>query len=143
MSDGDDYDEFRLGGIGAINPVQQAIDLELLGHDVLRGFSPNVFSGRQSHRWTVDMSVRPWEVFRGLDTLPFALRRFTPAIFADLGWIGPYRTNLEDVHLGLGFELRLELDIAYGFVPVLRAGWARGIGPQGRSQAYLVLSTYP
>jgi len=143
MSEGDDYDLFRLGGIGAVNPIQQAIDLDLLGYDALRGFPPNVFSGRQSHLWTVDVSVRPFEIFRGIGTFPFVLRRLTPALFADLGWIGPYRLSRDDVHVGIGAELRFELDVAYGFVPVLRAGWARGMGPNGRSQAYVVLGYYP
>jgi hypothetical protein len=139
----DARERFRLGGIGPSDPIRDLIDRRLFGYDSLRGFPPSVFAGEHLQAWTADLSLPAFDVLRGIGTLPFALRRLVGALFVDAGWIGPYRLASSDLHAGAGGELRTELDFGFTFRPVLRAGVARGFGPYGETQAYLLVGHHP
>ncbi len=139
----DARERFRLGGIGATDPIRDLVDRRLFGYDALRGFLPGFFAGEQAQTWTADLSLPAYDVLRGLGTLPFALRRLVAAAFVDTGWIGPYRLESSDLHAGAGGELRTELDFGFTFRPVLRAGVARGFGTFGVTQGYIVVGHHP
>jgi hypothetical protein len=134
---------FRLGGLESGNLIFDYLDDVTSGYESLRGFSPGRFKGHHVQRWTLDLSIRAWDILRGVGTWPLALRRITPALFADFGWIGPFRRDTQDLHAGAGMELRIETEIGFGIRPLLRAGFGRGFGPDGISQAYIVWGSSP
>ncbi|MBR57988.1 MAG: hypothetical protein CMH54_08000 [Myxococcales bacterium] len=139
----DQTEFFAVGGIDMTTPFRSLIMGEVLGYEALRGFPLNSLGGPHLQKWLLDLSMGNIDVFRGIKTLPLTLRRLVPVLFADLAWTGPYRLSRQDFHMGVGAELRLELDAGYGLRPILRMGTAYGLGNQGELQGYIVLGVHP
>ena len=134
---------FKLGGLETRNLVADYFEGTTEGYESLRGFPVGAFKGHHVQGWNADLALGTWNVLKGVGTWPLALRRVTPALFADFGWIGPFRLDQRDVHLGVGMELRFETEIGFGFHQILRAGFGHGFGSEGIPQAYLVWGTSP
>jgi hypothetical protein len=87
--------------------------------------------------------MKSWDILRGIRTYPIAMRRIVPALFADLGWIGPYRLSSQDLHASVGLEFRMEVELGRGIRSIIRTGVAEGFGDEGATQLYLVWGTSP
>jgi hypothetical protein len=76
---------------------------------------------------------------RGAGQIPFFLRRLHGAVFAEAGNVwdeGAFHG--EDAKRAIGAEARLDMDVAYGLVPLtFRLGFAKGLDEQGESQLLL------
>lgn len=136
-------ERFRVGGLGPTDLLSALLDQQIRGYSSLRGFPEGAFAGTQSQRLTLDLSSPAWPVYRGAGTFPLALRRLNAAIYTDAAWIGPYRADARDLHVGVGAELRTSIDLDWGFRPVLRAGVARGLGAAGITELYVVVGHHP
>ena len=72
------------------------------------------------------------EVGRGGVSAPFFLRRLHGVLFVDAGeaWTdGPFRTD--EMHAGVGAEIRFDLFFSYFFPVTLRLGIAAGLDKEG------------
>ncbi len=139
----DQAEFFAVGGIDTSTPFLSLIQGDVLGYEALRGFPVGSLGGPHLQKWLLDLSLGNWNIFRGIKTLPLSIRRVVPVLFSDLAWTGPYRLSREDFHMGVGAELRLELDVGYGLRPLLRLGTAYGLGDLGELQGYIVLGIHP
>ena len=101
----------------------------------LRGFEPSQFVGRQFVLGNAEYRFPISYFERGLSTLPVFLQTITGNVFADSG--GAFdRFDEEEpssnLHLGVGAEIWLDLILGYSTANTLRAGVARGLGPEGQ-----------
>ncbi|HEY6728859.1 MAG TPA: BamA/TamA family outer membrane protein [Polyangiaceae bacterium] len=111
----------------------------------LRGYEPSQFVGRHYVLANAEYRFPISYVERGLSTLPVFLQTLSGNVFADYG--GAFdRFNVEDrssnLHLGVGAELWLDLILGYSTSNTLRAGMARGFGPENQGVVtYFVASS--
>lgn len=111
----------------------------------LRGFEASQFVGRQFVLANAEYRFPISYFERGLSTLPVFLQTISGNVFADYG--GAFdRFNMEDrssnLHLGVGAELWLDVFLGYSTSNTLRAGMARGLGPEGQGMVtYFVASS--
>lgn len=130
--------EFSLGG-----PSTQDLFLALrdglpAGAGDIRGFRPGVRQGNRFYRGQVEYRFPLVSLAWGAGTLPVYLGRLHGAVFFDTGQATDDRVRGEDALYGVGGELRLGSTIGYAESAPLRAGVARGLGPDGIWDVYML-----
>lgn len=130
---------FALGGLTFDDPLRALYGGQSLRGTTLRGYPPYAFVGDAYGLANLEYRLPILTPQRGVSTLPFFLRRITGAVFADAGVVGPSALELSaaDVKVGVGAELRFELELGYNLGVQLRAGFAQGLMAGGISQPYL------
>ncbi|MBX3185295.1 MAG: PD40 domain-containing protein [Polyangiaceae bacterium] len=111
---------------------------------LIRGYQPGAFRGRQFHLLNAEYRFPLVHPEFGLSTLPGYLRTLSAALFADYG--GAFNTvDLEDpfdqLHLGVGAELWIDLVLGYYVRANLKLGYAHGLADADRipgGQLYFV-----
>jgi WD40 repeat protein len=118
---------FQLGG-----DMPGDVTLSLSDHTVyLRGYPSAEFRGRKVGLLSLEYRL-PLANFEG-GWGPFFLRRLHGALFGEAGnaW-NAGGLHASDIKRSLGAEARLDLDFAYGWVPLtLRLGIAKGLDKEG------------
>lgn len=128
-------------GIGGYTPQDVLTDVILQqprGQFVLRGFPPGHLVGDQFQVWTGEWRFPLARIERGLSTVPMFLQRLKGSVFADAGTAFFGHIEPRDIRASLGAELQLGLLAGYNLNSNLRLGIARGLGEQGRTQAYFL-----
>ncbi len=135
---------YRVGGFQDDRLLDDIIGGTPQSAFVLRGFAPREFFGRRYVLLNSEYRFPIWYADQGISTLPAFLRTISGTVFADYG--GAFdELNLDDpldqLHLGVGGELRLHLIMGYFMNLNLRLGYAHGFGefaiPEGLFYAVL------
>jgi len=137
---------FTLGGI-----PQQDIFVDLLNQvqgasTYLRGFEAGAFRGRAYHLVTTEYRFPIFRARTGIEALPLFFRDLHAAVFADVGvaYNEPFEeADLERIRGSVGVELRLDVELLFGFGANLRLGYARGLGDDGIDHVYLMVAPPP
>jgi hypothetical protein len=117
------------------------------GSFVIRGYAPYAFYGAQYQLYNAEYRFPLFIIDRGLSTLPFFVSRIDGNFFADYGGafdsldLDRYK---EQLHLGVGAELWVQLVLGYRMGVFVRVGYARGVKDGAAidgGQTYVVLST--
>lgn len=107
----------------------------------LRGYPSGEFRGQYVALAGLEYRFPIKNIERGGGQTPFFLRRLHGAVFGEAGnaWDeGAFHGS--DLKRAVGAELRLDMDVAYGLLPVtFRIGFARGFDEEGESQVILSL----
>jgi hypothetical protein len=127
---------FELGGVS-----QPDVLSVLLGAasppDALRGYAPGSFEGTGYVLANGELRFPLGAPGLGRTTWPLFLRRVHGALFTDLGEtfdrpgeprLAGHPLDVEELRLGLGVEVRLELVLGYYLTTDLRLGLARAMG---------------
>lgn len=119
---------FSLGG-DAPGDIGYALDDEALS---LRGFAPGTFRGERAVLAGLEYRFPLLEIGRGGVSAPFFLRRLHGALFVDAGgaWNGG-GVSTDDLHAGIGAEVRLDLLFSYFLPATVRLGIAAGLDERG------------
>ena len=136
---------FAVGGLSIDDPILSIYQGTGFGGPTIRGFAPYAFTGDGYAVANLEWRFPLADPQRGLGTLPIFLRRVYGAAFADAGTAGdpPFQLTSGGIHVGVGAELRAEIDLSYALSFTLRLGWAHGLGPGGVSQPYLGFGGIP
>jgi hypothetical protein len=106
----------------------------------LRGYAPNAVVGDQFHLISAEYRAPILWIEHGYQTFPIYLRRLYGDVFTDVGNAFYGHLRPEDLRVGVGGELRLQLTLAYYIQAELQLGLARGLTHGGGDQLYLVTS---
>jgi Tol biopolymer transport system component len=110
----------------------------------LRGYPAGSLIGDQFHLLSAEYRAPLYIIEQGYTTFPLYLRRVSGAAFVDAGnaFSGSFRPG--DVKVGVGGELRVELNLVYYLATELQLGVARGLMKEGGggTQVYFV-SAFP
>jgi len=132
---------FGLGGVPNQDIAQSVIDSVRAGRSgYLRGYPSQQFVGDQYHLLNLEYRQELAVFERGLDSLPFYVRRLHFAGMVDVGdaFTGPVEPG--DFKVGIGGALRLDMVFGY-FVPgALDIGYARGLGSAGINEWWMLLT---
>ncbi|MEZ4232902.1 MAG: DPP IV N-terminal domain-containing protein [Polyangiaceae bacterium] len=121
---------FSTGGFTDTGPLEAYTSGILQSTFLLRGYEPGAFRGRQFHLLKAEYRFPIAYPEFGISTLPGFLRTLSAALFADYG--GAFDTvDLDDpfdeMHLGVGGELWIDLVLGYYVRANLKLGYANGL----------------
>ncbi len=136
---------YRLGGVPEQDIVGDLLNETGPGAIWLRGFEPGAFAGQAYHLVTAEYRLPLLRLRHGIGNLPVFFQDLTLAVFSDVGvaYRGPFADALGEIHGGIGAELRFGVDLFYGIFAHFRLGYARGLGPDGVDQVYLLMAPAP
>lgn len=102
---------------------------------LLRGYEPGAFRGRQFHLLKAEYRFPIAYPEFGVSTLPAFLRTLSGALFADYG--GAFDTidvddPFDELHLGVGGELWIDLVLGYYVRANLKFGYANGLDDENK-----------
>lgn len=129
---------YTVGGLPNQELLQALIDVAPVGGAYLRGYPAAALWGDQYHLFNAEYRLpitwinwAPW-------TLPIYFRRLYAAAYCDVGaaFFGPLER--EDVKVGVGAELLLDLVIGYYQPLTFRVGYAYGIMEPGGHSTYFL-----
>ena len=131
---------FGLGGESTVSVLSDALALQS-PTTLLRGYPPNVTSGRAFVLASAEYRFPLFAPELGYSTWPLELRRVHGALFVDSGeaFTGAFPTA--ELRTGVGAELRFELVLGYDLTTDLRVGYARGLDQDGENQLLLLFGT--
>ncbi len=129
---------YALGGLPVRDILSDSIDGVRYGSDNIRGFPENELRGSAFALLNLEARAPISDLSFGFGTLPFFVDRLHGAIFLDAGTAGQLG-ELDRAEVGVGAEARLDMLAGYGFRMTARLGYARGLGPQGIDNFFLIL----
>jgi Tol biopolymer transport system component len=106
----------------------------------LRGYAPGSIFGDQFHILSTEYRLPLAFVEKGYQTFPFYLRRISGAVFTDVGNAFQGQFHPSDLKVGVGAEVRFELNLAYFLAPQIQFGFAKGLSAGGANHYYFVTS---
>jgi len=137
---------FYTGGFVEVPYLDALRDGVSAGAFVLRGYARSQFVGARFLLANAEYRAPVLYLERGVETLPVFIRSVTAVGFADYG--GAFTAlnpdhPLDDLQLGLGAELWVELTFGYVANANVRVGYARGTDSSAvdGGQRYLVISS--
>ncbi len=145
-SGGESPGTFTLGGVPDQNIFSDLVNLTQAGATWLRGFAPNAYVGTAYHLLSTEYRLPLMRARTGLETLPVFVRDVAGALFVDTGlaYSDPFDLDtFERLRVGVGAELRTELELFFGLTTSLRLGYGYGLGPDGGGQLYLLMAPPP
>lgn len=111
---------FEVGGF----PDGSLLDVVRTNSAVLRGYRDGAFSGRRFVSGSVEYRIPLWHPQRGLHSLPFFLRSFHAAAFADAGHAWSGRFEWDDLKTSAGAALGADLVVGQALPITVTAGLA-------------------
>jgi Tol biopolymer transport system component len=137
---GDRRSFFALGGFVEQDVVRSLFLARQQCCFFLRGYPAASIFGDQFHLLSTEYRLPLLWIERGYQTFPFYLRRISGAVFSDVGnaFQGPFRPS--DLKVGVGAELRAEIQLAYYLATQVQFGFAKGLSTGGAKQYYFVTS---
>jgi Omp85 superfamily domain/WD40-like Beta Propeller Repeat len=137
---------FYVGGFVDVPLVTAYTRGVFQGGFVLRGYPPLSFGGEEYQLYNTEYRFPILTIDHGLSTLPIFVGRISGNLFADYG--GAFNDLDADkwrdqLHLGVGAELWLELTVAYHVGANIRFGYARGVADDAAvpgGQTYVVIA---
>lgn len=134
---------FSLGGVPRQDLLSDLLNQTSAGATYLRGFPESHLFGTRFGLLTGEWRFPLLRARSGVDTLPVFVEDLSVAVFGDLGSASWDADLGEDLRLGFGAELRFRLELFYGLLSDFRIGYARGLGPFGVDQFYLLMAPSP
>lgn len=128
------------GGLPLRDPLRDVIFGVTTGEGGVRGFQPSAFAGDFYYNGTLEYRAPLWRIEHGWSVLPIYLRTLSAAAFVDFGNAGSPQTLFQAIGVGVGGELRLDIDYGFYFGTTLRFGYARGLTQGGINNVYFTLS---
>jgi outer membrane protein assembly factor BamA len=131
---------FRVGGFGDRNLVDDLASGARFGGGYLRGYPANVDVGDGYFTASAEYRFPLLELEQGIESLPLHLTRMYGAVYVDAGdAFDEFFPGVSDVRTSIGAELRLRFLLGYYGLFIVRAGYARGLSARGVHQPYLVM----
>jgi hypothetical protein len=135
-------DSFFLGGYTEQDLLQALLNQQQLGSNALRGYPPGVIGGAQYHLLNVEYRLPLWTAEAGPYTLPLYLSHLWLAAFCDVGGAFELTSlDVEDLLVGVGFEVMVRVIVGYQLPLTFRIGYARGLMDLGEDQLIANLGT--
>ncbi|MCC6810029.1 MAG: PD40 domain-containing protein [Deltaproteobacteria bacterium] len=128
------------GGLPLRDPVRDVIFGTTVAEGGVRGFLPSAFAGDFYFNGTIEYRAPLWRIEHGWSVLPIYLRTLAAAAFVDFGNAGTPAQLFRALGVGVGAELRLDIDYGFYFGTTMRFGYARGLTPGGIHNVYFILS---
>ena len=141
--DPDALSVFSLGGVPRQDLLSDLLNQTAAGAIYLRGFPEGHLFGTRFGLLTGEWRFPLVRARSGVDTLPVFIEDLSVAVFGDLGSASWDADLGEDLRASLGAELRFRLELFYGLLSDFRVGYARGFGPFGVDQFYLLMAPSP
>jgi Tol biopolymer transport system component len=126
---------YQLGGDSPGDITMTLVDREV----TLRGYPTNVLRGRKAALGSMEYRFPISLLERGFDTKPIYYRKLHGAVFFEAGNAWDGTPHASDLKRSVGAEARLDMQLAYYLPLTLRFVLAKGLDPQGESQAYIGL----
>lgn len=130
---------YAIGGLPIRDPIEDAYFGYRYGGLYLRGYPPSAFWGSVYLLGSAEYRMPLWIIEQGVFTLPFYLRQLHLALFCDVGGVAVDTFPADDLKVGIGAELRLDLLLAYYLPMTLRLGYGRGLSPGGKNNFFLTM----
>ncbi|MDX2023979.1 MAG: hypothetical protein SF187_27310 [Deltaproteobacteria bacterium] len=140
LSQGDGAGAFALGGYESQTLLRSLYQNNPQCCEFLRGYGAGSLVGQAYVRGSAEYRAPLVWIERGLGVFPIYLRRLHGAAFMDLGNASAAKQLFEDLKLGTGLELRLDLKFGFHTESTVMAGWARGLSAGGQSHVYVVMA---
>ena len=123
---------FAVGGF----PDGTLFDVVQTNHSVLRGYAQDAFRGRRFAHVNAEYRVPIGHPQRGYRTLPVFLRHLHAAVFADAAQAWSGSLHLDEVKVGAGAALGMDLGAGPGLAFTLTAGLAHGFSDSRSVRTY-------
>lgn len=132
---------FAVGGFDQVALLQAFRDQIYAPSTALRGYPPSFRAGTRYQLANLEYRMPVLQLDRGLSTFPVFVDRVFASAFADLGnaFFGSFKPD--ELRLGIGAEVFVEMTLGYTLYYSLRVGLARGVMDEGETQLYVVLGT--
>ena len=142
-SNRDRVEDFALGGVPDNQDLVRSLldNLRASGTGYLRGYPPRFATGSQFHLANLELRQLIYDVERGIDTLPFYLRRVHAAGLVDAGDAFDGEIDLERFKVSAGAVVRIDASLGYGLPATLELGYARGLTEGGVDETWLLLTS--
>jgi len=142
-SNRDRVEDFAVGGVPDAQDIVNALldNLRASGTGYLRGYPSRFATGRQFHLANIEVRQLLYDVERGVDTLPFYLRRVHLAGLVDAGDAFDGDIDLSRFKLAVGGALRIDASLGFGMPASLDLGYARGLTEGGVDETWLLLTS--
>lgn len=134
---------FGLGSLSEQNVAQAVIESTRVGTQVLRGYEPGKYRGRQFHLMNAEYRVGLGFIERGLATLPVYVNRAHAALLFDAGFASDDDFSWAQVRPTLGAALRLDAVFGYYEAGTFELGMARGLADDGLWEWWFLLTGVP
>lgn len=135
---------YALGGFPQLT-VQSLLDAFRYGAQAggvaLRGYPAYARVGSQYQLFNAEYRFPVWQVQRGPSTLPVFVQRVSGDAFVDVGHAGYGPFNPDNLAVGAGAELLIDVVLGYILPFTFRVGYARGFSKGGGDQGYALFSS--
>lgn len=130
---------FFIGGFPEQDLLQAVIDSTRMGGVYLRGYPPGLVYGDQFHLFNVEYRLPLFNIEKGILSLPLYFNYVHAAAFVDCGNAFFDELKPEELRVGVGAELLLELVLGYYLPTTFRVGYARGLMDGGGNEFHFLL----
>jgi hypothetical protein len=134
------HTQFFLGGYPQQNLLTSIYDFTRPGTASLRGYPFASVFGDQYHVLNLEYRFPITWIEWGYQTLPLYFRRLHGRFFADYGGAFNGSFSWDQLKLGVGAELILEITYFWFFPAALQFGYAYGVDKGGGNQVYFLLN---
>ena len=144
--DAENVSSYRLGGVPPTNLLMDIVNLTQNSSVWLRGFAVDALIGTSYHLLVNEYRFPLFRGRTGMDSLPIFFKDLHGAVFVDAGLVLEREISsdfIDNIGVGLGTELRLDVEVLFGISLNLRVGYAYGLGVQGGHQFYFFLAPPP
>jgi hypothetical protein len=132
---------FFLGGFPEQDFFRGIFYGESMGATPLRGYEPYAIYGSRYAQLNFEYRLPIYDVDWGLWALPAFLRRLSATAFCDVGAASWGELTWDDVKVGTGAELFVEMSLGWYLEFSLRVGYAYGFMDPGGHDFYVVLGS--
>ena len=130
---------FFVGGFPEQDVLRTLFDIGRPGGVYLRGYPPGAVYGEQYQLFNLEYRFPMVEIQKGLSSLPVFLSHIHAAVFVDAGNAFFGQLDPEELKVGVGAELLVELIIGYFIPSTFRIGYARGLMDPGGNEFHFLL----
>jgi len=130
---------FFIGGFPEQDLLSAVIDATRVGGVYLRGYPPGMVFGDQFHLFNFEYRLPLFNIEKGVLSLPIYFNHVHMAAFADCGNAFFYNLKPQELKVGVGAELLLEMVLGYYLPATFRVGYARGLMEGGGNEFHFLL----
>ena len=130
---------FFVGGFPEQDVLRTLFGMDRPGGVYLRGYPPGFVYGNQYHLFNLEYRMPLFNIEKGFGSLPVYFTHVHAAAFVDVGNAFFGALEPEELKVGLGAELLLELIIGYALPTTLRLGYARGLMEEGGNEFHFLI----
>jgi len=130
---------FFVGGFPEQDVLRTLFGLDRPAGVYLRGYPPGVVYGNQYHLFNLEYRMPLFDIEKGFGSLPIYFTHVHATAFVDVGNAFFGALEPEDLKVGLGAELLLEMVIGYALPTTFRIGYARGLMEEGGDEFHFLI----